>query len=113
MVLNGNGLPSDSTTSIPCKCIFSSSSETMTKRHNHIKPELMEALQMLKFMLKNESLHFTENWKTLIGNMTTNPDDENNTLQHILGVKPMEIEELLEHLMGEEGLPDEDPTEKD
>jgi hypothetical protein len=38
---------------------------------------------MLKFMLKNEQLHFTENWKTLIGNMMANLDDENNTPQHI------------------------------
>jgi hypothetical protein len=114
MVLNGNGLPSNSSHFHPLWVhIFSSSSETMTKRCNHIKLELMEALQMLKFMLKNERLHFMENWKTPIGNMMANPDDENNTLQHILGVKPTEVEELLEHLMGEEGPPDEDPTEKD
>jgi hypothetical protein len=35
------------------------------------------------------------------------------THPNTLGVKPMEVEELLEHLMGEEGPPDEDPTEKD
>ncbi|KAF9514090.1 hypothetical protein BS47DRAFT_1361911 [Hydnum rufescens UP504] len=56
-------------------------------------------ISMLTFW-QNERLHFMENWKTLIGNIMTDPDDENNTLQHILGVKPTEVEELLEHLMG-------------
>ena len=38
--------------SVPSEYVFSSSAETDTKRHNRIKPELMEALQMLKFALK-------------------------------------------------------------
>jgi len=45
---------------VPCKCVFSSSAETDTKRHNQIHPVLMEALQMVKFSLKNDRLNFTE-----------------------------------------------------
>ncbi|KIK26369.1 hypothetical protein PISMIDRAFT_50153, partial [Pisolithus microcarpus 441] len=44
---------------VPCKHVFSSSSETDTKKHNRIAPALMEALQMLKFGLKKERLDFT------------------------------------------------------
>ncbi|KIK26888.1 hypothetical protein PISMIDRAFT_42240, partial [Pisolithus microcarpus 441] len=44
--------------SVPCEHVFSSSSETDTKKHNHIMPALMEALQMLKFSLKKECLDF-------------------------------------------------------
>ncbi|KAF8479700.1 hypothetical protein DFH94DRAFT_693162 [Russula ochroleuca] len=42
--------------------VFSSSAETDTKKQNRIKPLLMEALQMLKYYLKKESLSFTEGW---------------------------------------------------
>ncbi|KAG2066520.1 hypothetical protein BDR04DRAFT_964276, partial [Suillus decipiens] len=44
------------------KCMFSSSSKTYTKKCNQISPHLMEALQMLKFTLKKEHLHFTKGW---------------------------------------------------
>jgi hypothetical protein len=50
---------------VPCERVFSSSKETMSARRNRISPELMEALQMLKFAAKkgrgfgNYSLNFT------------------------------------------------------
>ena len=44
---------------VPCERVFSSSAETDTKKRNHIKPELMEALQILKFALKKEHMNFT------------------------------------------------------
>ncbi|KIK21591.1 hypothetical protein PISMIDRAFT_59191, partial [Pisolithus microcarpus 441] len=50
--------------SVPCKHVFSSSSETDTKKHNCITPALMEALQMLKYGLKKERLDFTGGWIT-------------------------------------------------
>ncbi|KAJ6626454.1 hypothetical protein B0H10DRAFT_1696254, partial [Mycena sp. CBHHK59/15] len=37
---------------VPSECIFSSSAETDTIRHNHTAPDLKEALQMLKFSVK-------------------------------------------------------------
>jgi hypothetical protein len=48
--------------SVPCKHIFSSSVETMTKQRNRISPVLLEDLQMLKFFLKKEHLDFTMGW---------------------------------------------------
>ncbi|KIJ98538.1 hypothetical protein K443DRAFT_103726 [Laccaria amethystina LaAM-08-1] len=45
---------------VPCERVFSSTAKTDTKRHNRIHPVLMEALQMVKFSLKNDRLNFTE-----------------------------------------------------
>lgn len=45
---------------VPCERVFSSAKETMASRRNHISPNLMEALQLLKFTLRNgRSLDFT------------------------------------------------------
>jgi hAT family C-terminal dimerisation region len=45
---------------VPCERVFSSAKETMTARRSRIKPELMEALQMLKFARsRGRSLDFT------------------------------------------------------
>jgi hypothetical protein len=49
---------------VPCERVFSSSAETDTKKRNRIKPELMEALQILKFALKKERLNFTSDLLT-------------------------------------------------
>jgi len=57
---------------VPCECVFSSSTETDTKRHNQIHPVLMEALQMVKFSLKNDRLNFTEGLITPERDMTDN-----------------------------------------
>jgi hypothetical protein len=48
--------------SVPCERVFSSSSETDTKKRNRIAPVLMEALQIVKFLLKKERLNFTKGW---------------------------------------------------
>jgi hypothetical protein len=46
--------------SVPCERVFSSSAETDTVRRNHTAPDLMEALQMLKFSVKKgRGLNFT------------------------------------------------------
>jgi hypothetical protein len=47
---------------VPCERVFSSSSETHTKKRNRLSPVLMEALQMVKFFLKKEWLNFTKGW---------------------------------------------------
>lgn len=49
---------------VPCERVFSSSKQTMTARRNRIKPDLMEALQLLKFYLRRERLNFTAGWET-------------------------------------------------
>jgi hypothetical protein len=47
--------------SVPCERIFSSSKETTTARRNKLHPNLVEALQVLKFGRKNAPpLSFTE-----------------------------------------------------
>lgn len=47
--------------SVPCERVFSSSKETMSTRRNKINPELMEALQILKYSVKRgRGLNFTE-----------------------------------------------------
>ena len=50
--------------SVPCEHVFSSAGETDTKKRNRISPALMEALQMLKFLLKKKLLNFMSGWKT-------------------------------------------------
>ena len=45
---------------VPCERVFSSGKETMTPRRNRISPEIMEALQILKFATRKEqALNFT------------------------------------------------------
>jgi hypothetical protein len=51
-------------TSVPCERVFSSSKETDTAKRNRIDPALMEALQLLKFLLKKERLNFVDGWST-------------------------------------------------
>jgi hAT family C-terminal dimerisation region len=61
---------------VPCERVFSSSSETMTKRRNRISPILLEALQMLKFFFKKERLNFTKGWGTLQSEMLVDVSDD-------------------------------------
>jgi len=47
--------------SVPCERVFSSSKETVLARRNTLSPDLMEALQLLKFATKQgRGLYFTE-----------------------------------------------------
>ena len=46
--------------SVPCERVFSSGKETHSARRNRISPDLMEALQLLKFSVKQgRGLNFT------------------------------------------------------
>jgi hypothetical protein len=47
---------------VPCERVFSSGSETDTKKRNRMSPVLMEALQVVKFLVKKERLNFTKGW---------------------------------------------------
>jgi hypothetical protein len=48
-------------TSVPCERVFSSSKETARARRNRLKPNIMEATQILKFQAKHvKELDFTE-----------------------------------------------------
>lgn len=47
--------------SVPCERVFSSGKETLSARRNAISPDLMEALQLLKFATKQgRALAFME-----------------------------------------------------
>jgi hypothetical protein len=50
--------------SVPSERVFSSAGETDTAKRNRMSATLMEALQMLKFGLKQNRLSFTDGWVT-------------------------------------------------
>jgi hypothetical protein len=62
--------------SAPLERVFSSSTETDTKRHNRISPPLVEALQMLKFNFKKAQLNFVADWQ-----LVPVPDNEEDWLR--------------------------------
>lgn len=45
---------------VACERLFSSSAETCTRRRNRINPELMEALQTLKFSFHPDALNLAK-----------------------------------------------------
>jgi hypothetical protein len=45
---------------VACERLFSSGKETCTPRRNRINPDLMEALQTLKFSFRSEDLDLTK-----------------------------------------------------
>lgn len=65
--------------SVPSERVFSSSAETDTKRRNRIHPILMEALQMLKFSLKQQRLNFMEGWAVSVDELEYYADDNEDT----------------------------------
>lgn len=72
-------------TSVPSERIFSSSSETDTKKRNRIHPVLMEALQMLKCALKNDRLDFMAGRHTLASTLCEDEPDVADLLSKLLG----------------------------
>lgn len=49
-------------TSVPCERIFSSASQTDTNSRNRLAPEMLEALQVLKYWYRSARLDFTSPW---------------------------------------------------
>jgi hypothetical protein len=47
-------------TAVACERLFSSSKETCTPRRNRINPDLMEALQILKFSFRSDALDISK-----------------------------------------------------
>ncbi|KAF8832956.1 hypothetical protein BDN67DRAFT_860431, partial [Paxillus ammoniavirescens] len=45
-----------------CEHVFSSGKETDTDRRNSLSPEMMEMLQMLKYMFCEDRLSFGNDW---------------------------------------------------
>ena len=63
---------------VPCERVFSSAKQTMTDRRNNISPELMEALQVLKYSVKRgRPLDFISHysWKERMDELEAIMDD--------------------------------------
>jgi hAT family C-terminal dimerisation region len=73
---------------VPCERIFSSSTETDTKKRNRIRPELMEALQILKFALKENCLDFSAPLHLPEYHLTSDGARGANILPEMLKLKP-------------------------
>ena len=82
---------------VPCERVFSSAKETVSPRRNCIKPNLMEALQLLKFLAKHnhgplnfptgESWDEEEAWLTTLVNELSTIAEDTAKFQERLGVK--------------------------
>jgi hAT family C-terminal dimerisation region len=81
---------------VPCERVFSSSAETDTKKRNRIKPELMEALQVLKFALKKARLSFTAHFHLPEPPSTSYGAGSANTLMKMLKLKPDALKGFLD-----------------
>jgi hypothetical protein len=96
---------------VPCERVFSSSSETMTKRRNRISAPLLEALQLLKFGFKKERLDFSkgllmeDDWVALF------QDDVPDVLSNIL--KPESDPAAIKVILKALGITDEEDKTED
>jgi hypothetical protein len=79
---------------VPCERVFSSSAETDTKKRNRIKPELMEALQVLKFSLKKARLDFTSHFH--LPEHSSTSAGSGDTLMKMLKMKPDALKVFLD-----------------
>lgn len=93
---------------VPCKRVFSSSSETNMKKRNRISPLLMEALQMLKFWLKKDHLNFTKDWITPQQDMAFDEDNDDLLAQMLSTPSLDEILTAIARVEGDDvsGTPD-------
>jgi hypothetical protein len=83
---------------VPCERVFSSSAETNTKKRNRIKPELMEALQVLKFAMKKERLNFTAHLHLPEDALAADGAEPSKSLTEVLRMKPEAREAFLDTL---------------
>ena len=84
--------------SVPSERVFSSSTETDTKKRNRIHPILMEALQMLKFALKKERLNFMRGWSASESSMREqDPVESVDLLQQLL--REEETEDVIDQII--------------
>lgn len=74
--------------SVPCERVFSSSAETDTKKRNRLGADLMEALQILKYDLKQERLDFVSHWVTPVTDLA--PDNEDDDVEEVRAIIQLE-----------------------
>ncbi|KAG5649267.1 hypothetical protein H0H81_005000 [Sphagnurus paluster] len=72
---------------VPCEHVFSSASETDTKRRNRINPNLFEALQIMKFALRRDWLNFTAHLLMLEEDMVMDARDAIEGVEDIDGLQ--------------------------
>jgi hypothetical protein len=89
-------------TSVPCERIFSSAKETDTAKRNRMSPVLMEALQLMKFMLKKRRLDFIKGWATPTAAMEVRAGRELEEGEDLLGNliahhSPITMDNILNH----------------
>ncbi|KIK13972.1 hypothetical protein PISMIDRAFT_117870, partial [Pisolithus microcarpus 441] len=89
--------------SVPCERVFSSSAETDTKKWNRIGPILMEALQMLKFHLKQEHINFLANWATPTASLFEGEPEESAKGMQGPDVHISDLDTLLNKSTAEDG----------
>ena len=90
--------------SVPCERVFSSAKETLTDRRSCVQPELMEGLQMLKYLVKQgHSINFTagSSWK-----------DDEVVMERLMGVD-LDVPESLKTYQDYLVHPKVNPTDKD
>jgi hAT family C-terminal dimerisation region len=83
---------------VPCERVFSSSAENNTKKRNRIRPELMEAIQVLKFTLKQSRLDFTAHSQLPEDSMVRDVSDSTNTLTEMLKMNSGALQGFLQTL---------------
>ncbi|KAG5633589.1 hypothetical protein H0H81_006667 [Sphagnurus paluster] len=71
---------------VPCEHVFSSASETDTKRQNKLNPNLFEALQILKFTHQRERLNFTADLLTPEESMVVDTGDAVDGVEDVDGL---------------------------
>jgi len=92
---------------VPSERVFSSSAETDTKKQNRINPVLMEALQMLKFALKQSRLDFTKGWITPESMLQEQePELGKDLLGDLLGLNSEDVVDNIIQLFGEDDTDD-------
>jgi hypothetical protein len=70
--------------SVSCERVFSSSKETITTRRSRLSPALMEVLQVLKFIYKQERLDFSSDWISDPNDLLWIPDVTTDVARNLL-----------------------------
>lgn len=87
---------------MPCERVFSSSKETCTVRRNRLSPALLEVLQILKFLFKQERLNFSEDWVAKEEDYTIEGEVTENAIRELLSSgKITELFDLLKNIDSE------------
>ncbi|KAJ7724397.1 hypothetical protein B0H16DRAFT_1231936, partial [Mycena metata] len=83
---------------VPCERVFSSSKETCTMRRSRLSAELLEILQFLKYMFKQQRLDFTADFLAKEEDYTIEGDLTEYAIRELVlngGIE--ELEELLKN----------------